>query len=76
MVPELKSGKRLVALLYKGRLQGVDRAVDIGFWQSQGPKAILDAAWELVEDAWRWKHRDLNELRLQRTVIHIQHGRS
>jgi hypothetical protein len=68
--------KRKVELLYKGPMKNAGRRVDIGFWQRQGPEAIFAAAWEMVGDAWEIKGRDPNELRLQRTVVHLQRRRS
>ena len=68
--------KRKVELLYKGPMKNVGRRVDIEFWQRQGPQAIFEAAWEMVGDAWEIKGRDQNEIRLQRTVVHIQRRRS
>jgi hypothetical protein len=45
------------------------------FWQAQGPAKIFEAAWQLVEEAWAIKKRDPNELRLQRTAVHIGKAR-
>jgi len=63
-------------MMRKGRMSEMDRSFDVEFWQRLGSRAIFDAAWELVEDAWKLKGRDPNELRLQRTVVRIQRGRS
>jgi len=37
-------------------------------WQRLSATARTDAAWQMVVDAWKLKHRNPNELRLQRTV--------
>lgn len=37
-------------------------------WQRLSATRRTDAAWELVLDAWKLKHRNPDELRLQRTV--------
>jgi len=71
----MAESQRKVEILYKGRMQDVDRSVDVKFWQQLGSRAIFDAAWEMVEEAWKLKGRDLDELRLQRSVVHIQRGR-
>lgn len=45
-----------------------DDNFDIRFWQTQGPKAIFDAAWGMVLDYLALKHGHAVEPRLQRTV--------
>lgn len=55
-----------------GRLEDMDRSFDIDFWQAQTDEARLQAAWELVVDAWKLKGRDPDELRLQRSVVHYE----
>lgn len=45
-----------------------DRSFDIEFWQRLSERERMDAMWELVEHAQMTKGRDLNELRLQRSV--------
>ena len=50
----------------------LDRSFDREFWHSQSQAARFRAAWELVEFAWRLKGRNLDELRLQRTVESLQ----
>src|SRR3979490_497450 len=59
-----------------GKLEDMDRSFDIEFWQTLGDGAIFQAAWEMVEFYYRMKGRDLNELRLQRSVEHFQRQRS
>ncbi len=59
--------REMLVMERKGRIEGLDRSFDIRFWQAQS-----DAAWELVTTAYELKGRDLNELRLQRTVENFQ----
>lgn len=40
-------------------------------WQKEPFMKRLDAAWELVEEAWEIKNRNPDELRLQRTVATV-----
>ena len=37
-------------------------------WQALPPSARSQAAWEMVETAWKMKGRNPDELRLQRSV--------
>ena len=55
-----------------GKIKDLDRSFDIAYWQAQSEAARFAAAWELVEFAWKIKGRDPSELRLQRTVEHLQ----
>jgi len=55
-------------------INDMDRSFDIEFWQRQGDRAIVNAAWELVEFYLRQK--GVNDTRLQRTVEHFQRERS
>lgn len=50
------------------RIENADRSFDLDFWQSQSTSARLQAAWDLVVLAHRWKGGNPNELRLQRSV--------
>jgi hypothetical protein len=45
---------------------------DIDFWQKQGPKAIFEAAWEMIMDVQLLKEGHANEPQLQRTIEHFQ----
>ncbi len=45
-----------------------NRSFDIKFWQNAGTKAILEAAWEMLQDYYLLRGKDASELRLQRTV--------
>ena len=51
-----------------GKIEDLDKSYDISAWQSQGPKAIMDAAWQLVVDYYKFKGLNLSELRLQRSI--------
>jgi hypothetical protein len=55
-----------------GKLEDMDRSFDIEFWQRLGDTAIFQAAWEMVEFYHRMKGRNLDELRLQRSVEYFQ----
>jgi hypothetical protein len=45
-----------------------DRSFDLAFWSRESDTKKFKAAWDLVVFAWQLKGRNLNELRLQRTV--------
>lgn len=45
-----------------------DDDFDVRFWQSQGPQAIFDAAWDMVRDYLILRDGNADEPRLQRTV--------
>jgi len=51
-----------------GKIGDGDRQFDVQFWQSQGDKAIFDAALDMVMDYLRLRHEHVDEPRLQRTV--------
>jgi hypothetical protein len=51
-----------------GKLGESNRRFDVEFWQRQGSTAIFAAAWEMVVEAYRWKHRSESELAFQRSV--------
>ena len=55
-----------------GRIEEMDRSLDLEFWQSQPDSARFAAAWELVVHSFIIKGKDVNQLRLQRTVEHFQ----
>ncbi|MEO8597051.1 MAG: hypothetical protein ABI759_27280 [Candidatus Solibacter sp.] len=73
--PAQKSKPAFVMQRY-GRLSEMDRKFDIEYWQRQGPDAILDAGWQMVVDAHLARGGTMDELRLRRTVEHIQRKRS
>ena len=52
-----------------GKLKELDRSFDLAFWQAQPPKARFDATWEMVVHAAKAKGMDVDQLRLQRTVV-------
>jgi len=56
----------------KGRIEELDRSFDIAYWQRLGSQAIFSAAWEMVLQAWQWKGRSADELRLQRTIERVE----
>lgn len=43
-------------------------------WQALPPSARSQAAWEMVEVAWRLKGRNPDELRLQRSLAVFRRG--
>lgn len=47
------------------------RAFRVQQWQEEPFMKRLDAAWEIVEDAWKLKKKDPDELRLQRSVTTV-----
>ena len=51
-----------------GKIGRGDRQFDVQFWQSQGEKAIFDAALDMVMDYLRLSHEHVDEPRLQRNV--------
>jgi hypothetical protein len=58
---------RVVKESYK-RLTDDRRSFDIQFWQSQGDRAIFEAASEMLRDYLLIRGKNVNEFRLQRTV--------
>ena len=52
----------------RGKIEDLDRSFDLQYWQNQPESARFAAAWELVEQTWYLKGRDVRQLRLQRTV--------
>lgn len=40
-------------------------------WQARGEAARLQAAWELVQEAWKLQNRPTDELRLLRTAARV-----
>jgi hypothetical protein len=55
-----------------GRISDADRSFDIHYWQRQGDAAIYTAAWELVELYHESQGKAPDELRLQKSLEHIQ----
>jgi hypothetical protein len=55
-----------------GKVSESDRSFDIEFWQRQGSSAIFAAAWEMVLEAYRWKHGSEPEFQFQRSVERIK----
>ena len=56
----------------KGKLSELDRSFDLKFWQAQPANLRFQAAWELVQHAWKVKGHDVRQLRLQRSVESFQ----
>ena len=56
----------------KGRLAELDRSFDLKFWQAQSSSVRFQAAWELIQHAWRVKGHDVRQLRLQRSIESFQ----
>ncbi len=59
-----------------GRIEEMDRSFDIEFWQRQNSQARFEAAWELVVFAHEHKGGNASELRLQRTIEHLERSPS
>lgn len=56
----------------RGKIEDLDRAFDIEFWQSQNSSERFSAAWELVILAQKIKGKNVSELRLQRHIESFQ----
>jgi hypothetical protein len=56
----------------RGKLTELDRSFDLKFWQAQPASERFQAAWELVQHAWKVKGHDVRQLRLQRSVESFQ----
>jgi hypothetical protein len=59
------------AVIRSGRIEDTRREFDVEFWQRLGIAAILDAAWDLVVIAHKWKGGRRSELRLQRVITSL-----
>lgn len=53
-----------------------DRSFDIEFWQRLSDDKRMQAVWDLVVLDYELKGKDVNELRLQRTVENLRGKRS
>lgn len=51
---------------------GDNESFDQKFWQEQGPKAIFDAAFDLIQDYLLIRENYADKPRLQRTVESFQ----
>jgi hypothetical protein len=62
--PKSSSGWKLIrcSSMKDMRREGIRR------WQCASADARINAAWEMVQEAWALKKRPPDELRLQRTV--------
>jgi hypothetical protein len=56
----------------RGKLNELDRAFDLDFWQAQSAEARFDAAWELIVHYAKVKGLDVRQLRLQRSLENFQ----
>jgi hypothetical protein len=55
-----------------GRVDESDRSFDIEYWQRQDSNGRFAAAWELVVFAHARRGGNVAELRLQRTIEHLE----
>lgn len=53
-----------------------NRSFDIEFWQRLGNEQKMQAVWDLVVFDYELKGKNLDELRLQRTVENLQRRKS
>jgi hypothetical protein len=60
---------RMARVLRPGQTD--DGSFDRDFWRSIGPEAILEAAWDMVNEARAMKGFDGDEPRLQRSVCRV-----
>ena len=61
----------MIILESYGKLKD-DHSFDRYFWQEQGPKAIFDAAYDLIQDYLLIRSGDADKPRLQRAVESFQ----
>ena len=65
-----REGRRIQAKLVR---QGEEeREFDRRFWHDAGPKARLEAMWDMVLEAEVWKGRSGDQPRLQRSVLRVE----
>jgi hypothetical protein len=73
----MMSGEHATKIMERiGKMSQSDRSFDVEFWQRQGSNAIFAAAWEMVEEACRWKGGSESELEFQRSVERLKPLRS
>jgi len=48
-----------------------DGSFDLEFWQKIGAEGIFAAAWEMVSEALAIRGKDVDEPRLQRSVVRV-----
>jgi hypothetical protein len=51
-----------------------DGSFDLEFWQSVGPEGIFAAAWEMVGEVQAMRGEDVDQPRLQRSVVRVIRG--
>jgi hypothetical protein len=66
-----KDNRLVMTRLTTVKEQG-DRSFDIEFWQRLTDEQRMQAVWDLVVFDHELKGKDLNELRLQRTVENLR----
>lgn len=49
-----------------------EREFDERFWRELGPRARLEALWDMVLEAEAWKGRSGDQPRLQRSVLRVE----
>jgi len=70
-----KDGRTIITRRSTVEEQG-DRNFDIEFWQALSSEQRANAVWDMVVWDWEMKGNDPDELRLQRSVEHIQRNGS
>ena len=55
-----------------GKIEDLDKSFDYQYWKTRTDTERFATAWELVEQAWTLKGRDVRQLELQRSVEHFQ----
>jgi hypothetical protein len=55
-------------------LEDDDGSFDREFWDKIGHEGRFAAMWDMVMDAARIRGEDVNQLRLQRSVLRIRHA--
>ena len=66
-----KNNRLVMTRLTTVKEQG-DRSFDIEFWQRLTDEQRMQAVWDMVVFDYELKGKDLNELRLQRTVENLR----
>jgi hypothetical protein len=55
-----------------GKVEDLDRSLDLEFWQAQPPTVRLAAAWDMIVFAYAVKKQDVRQLGLQRSIESFQ----
>ena len=56
----------------RGKIEDLDRSLDLAFWQKQTSEARFKATWELIVHASKVRGINVRQLRLQRSVETFQ----